>query len=68
MSKHKGTRPDGPFQQGSGEPDENDKGTEERGQFAGGNRGIQDDKSQGSEADHGQRGGQGGQKRGGNKS
>lgn len=38
------------------EPESNDR---ERGQFAGGNQGIQDDKSQGRQADHGQRGGRG---------
>ena len=65
MAKDKGKYPDPGHQQGSGEPDEtkDDDGN----QFAGGNRGIQDDKSQGAEADRGQRGGQGGQKRGGSK-
>lgn len=71
MAKDKGTkvqddRPDGGMRQGSGEPD--DRNTDERGQqFAGENRGIQDDKSQGADADRGQRGSQGGSKRGGSK-
>ncbi|MBC7896556.1 MAG: hypothetical protein H7066_14165 [Cytophagaceae bacterium] len=67
MAKDKGTKPDGANQQGSGEPEENDTNTEDRGQFAGGNRNVKDDKSQGSDADRGQRGSQGGNKRGGSK-
>jgi len=55
MAKDKEKKPDGAFQQGSGEPDDGEDTAEPK-QFAGGNRGIQDDKSQGSDADHGQRG------------
>ncbi len=64
--KDKGTRPDSASPKRSGEPDAGED-TAERGQFAGDNRGIQDDKSQGRAADHGQRGSQGGNKRGGSK-